>query len=69
MFKIANKGKEKKMTNNLSGDKSQSGGEVAVLRDGTLVMFQPQEDVSDSMSWKDLENMVSKAKLLKDEKK
>jgi hypothetical protein len=69
LLKMASKGKEKKITNNLSGDKSQNGGEAAVLKDGTVVFLKLQDDPTDVMTYKDLEYLVTKAKIVLDERK
>lgn len=61
LFKMASKGKKDSIKNDLSGDKYQNGGEIALMNDGSIIDFIPQKEPTDRMSFKQLENLLEKA--------
>ena len=69
LLKMASLGKKDKIKNDLSGDKSQNGGEIAVISDGSIIQITPQDDPTAHMSLKDLEDLLEKAHLLFEKKK
>lgn len=58
LFSIGSKAKEKKITNNLSGDLSQNGGEFIVDRSGLLLLSKLQVDPTDKISYEELEEVA-----------
>lgn len=59
LFSIGSKAKDRKMTNNLSGDLSQNGGEFILDRTGLLLLSKMQAEPTDKLTLEDLEEVVT----------
>lgn len=61
LFKIASKAKEKKMENNLKGDKLQYGGEL-IIKNDVVLLLRSQKDPTDLIEKEEILKVIDEVK-------